>query len=73
MSGLHLKGASYVALEGPGLLQAPQEEGGGSGSSPKVPGRLKCLEPYRSFPFPFSLGTLRGWGLVWKGVQPPSF
>lgn len=73
MSGLHLKGASYVALEGPGLLQAPQEEGGGSGSSPKVPDRLKCLEPYRSFPFQFSLGTLRGWGLVWKGVQPPSF
>lgn len=53
MSGLHLKKTSYVALEGPGLLQAPQEEGGGSGSSPKVPGRLKCLNLINPSPFRF--------------------
>ena len=40
MSGLHLKEVSYVALEGAGLLQEPQEEGGGFGSFPKGPGRL---------------------------------
>lgn len=72
MSGLHLKEVSYVALEGAGLLQEPQEEGGGFGSSPKGPGRLALPRTLEILHLSVFSGYFkRGWGLAWKGVQPP--